>query len=625
MAKKPKKKHPRSAGRGNPARNAAVPLNVYRAQRATAAMLPAFADWYAQGAGPSEEAALYLAVAADVAASYLELAGTAEVTAFEPEVLSRLVDTLEAADPVSMRAAMSAFHLYVDFLMETDAWTGSEVDLEVCHELLLDVEEEGDDVEQPVLAVPDIPEAEEAAYLATLPLIHQARALVEWIGAGKQLTASGSLRRKDIEGAAACVGVAARGSQAEPTGEADALVRGGVGLEVSHVRSVSSSDRIPRLVAVLDALKGAALVESTGTKIVPGRPVELDATDPAGLAVWRAFIGVYLWDTFFDSFSAQAWETLSLVQAPVLAAAASNKPVPVADVRSMLVKAIAADADDLDASGASGLAGMAFRDFESLAEVGLIELDSHVRVPRPVARSIMEALQDGFDFALDYPQGTGRGDDAEPARQGARARTSGGEAPQEIAPVYQLKIQLKRSKPPIWRRLEVAADLRLDQLHDAIQAAFDWDGSHLHVFTVGAWPGQNYGPIDEGLAGDGGIDETTVRLADVLTAVGGKFDYVYDFGDDWEHVITLEKILPAPSTGADQPPRCTGGRCMAPLEDSGGTWGWERMVEAANDPTHPEHREFREWLDLADGEMVDPKAFNQDDVNGLLRAVAAHW
>jgi hypothetical protein len=40
------------------------------------------------------------------------------------------------------------------------------------------------------------------------------------------------------------------------------------------------------------------------------------------------------------------------------------------------------------------------------------------------------------------------------------------------------------------------------------------------------------------------IDESTVRLFEMLKAEGDSMIYVHDFGDDWRHEIVLEKIVP---------------------------------------------------------------------------------
>lgn len=628
MAKKPKKMPSRSGGRGNPAQNAAVPLNVFRARRAMGPMEAAFAQWYSGGNAPADEAALYLDVATDVAASYLEVAGGGEVTAFEPEPLAELMDTLEAADPEAMRKAMSAFHLYLDFLMETGGWTGTAEDLHACHELLVDEEVEGDD-DGPVIVVPDIPAKEEADYLATVPLVQRTAALLKWIGNGKPVTGTGAMRLKDIEAAAARIGVAARGRGAEATGEADAVLGSiGNGAAATPREFVSMHD-VPLLGVLWRSMGVAGMIDVTPTRALPALGATLPSEDPAVLAAWRNLIAAFLWEAFFDSLATQMWEAMYMVQASVLAAATNDEPVPIAQVRAMIDEVIAANVEyeDLDASNSPQFAAMAFDDYEQLAEMGLIELDAEVRVPRPLARSMAQALQDGFDFDIHYPSASGRG--PMPGRESTPSRRSAGRTPQgSTALVYQLKIQLKGSRPPIWRRVEVASNLRLDLLHEVIQGSFEWDDSHLHAFRTGGFPGRSYARADEDFVLEDTLDESMVTLAELVTAEGQKLDYVYDFGDGWDHAITLEKILPADPAGSGRMPRCTGGRRAAPMEDSGGLGGWAWKVEAANDPTHPDHREIREWLGhlgLEDDAQIDPAAFDVEQVNETLRDQLAGW
>ena len=97
---------------------------------------------------------------------------------------------------------------------------------------------------------------------------------------------------------------------------------------------------------------------------------------------------------------------------------------------------------------------------------------------------------------------------------------------------YRVRIDLNRTRPPLWRRLELASDLFLDQVHEVIQMAFGWTDSHLHQF--GSGPGR-YGPETEHYlcpfqVGDGetGVPEEDVRLDEVLADVGDKLFYDYD-------------------------------------------------------------------------------------------------
>jgi hypothetical protein len=106
----------------------------------------------------------------------------------------------------------------------------------------------------------------------------------------------------------------------------------------------------------------------------------------------------------------------------------------------------------------------------------------------------------------------------------------------------------------------VPATTTLDALHEVVQVVFDWDGDHLHVFTV---EGRRY--ADPYVQLDGCADESRVRLGRVLLRAGDAMRYVYDLGDWWEHEITLERII-APDTGSGEPV-CVGGRGDAPVED----------------------------------------------------------
>jgi hypothetical protein len=177
--------------------------------------------------------------------------------------------------------------------------------------------------------------------------------------------------------------------------------------------------------------------------------------------------------------------------------------------------------------------------------------------------------------------------------------------------VFQLKVTLKGTKPPVWRRVLVDGSSTLDHLHDVIQAAFGWWGYHLHDFEI---DGTNYGtpdPDDD----DWGLpttDESGVRL-DSVAGPGSRFVYRYDFGDNWRHDIEVEQVLPADE--ATTVPVCVDGRRACPPEDCGGTGGFERLLEILADPRHPEHRERREWM----GRDYDPAAFDPGEFEENLR------
>jgi hypothetical protein len=173
--------------------------------------------------------------------------------------------------------------------------------------------------------------------------------------------------------------------------------------------------------------------------------------------------------------------------------------------------------------------------------------------------------------------------------------------------IYQIKVTLDGSSPPIWRRLLVPSKVTLGDLHYIIQIAMGWTDSHLHQFLVGE---KTYGVPHPDM--DWTLDEDRVKLAQVAPGEKSKFHYEYDFGDSWSHTILVEKTLP-PEPGKPYP-ICIKGKGNCPPEDCGGIWGYADFVDAMADPNHPEHEDLKEWY----GGDFDPDAFDLDEVNRSL-------
>jgi hypothetical protein len=178
-------------------------------------------------------------------------------------------------------------------------------------------------------------------------------------------------------------------------------------------------------------------------------------------------------------------------------------------------------------------------------------------------------------------------------------------------PIYQIKVTLEDSRPPVWRRLLVRSDVTLAQLHEIIQAAMGWWDYHLHQFIVGETHYRQPHPDFEDLSETG--DERQVRLDQIAPGEGSSFRYEYDFGDSWLHQVLVEKVLP-PQPG-QMCPVCVKGRRACPPEDVGGVWGYEEFLEAIADREHQQHHDYLEWI----GGEFDPDAFDLDEVNAALR------
>jgi hypothetical protein len=177
------------------------------------------------------------------------------------------------------------------------------------------------------------------------------------------------------------------------------------------------------------------------------------------------------------------------------------------------------------------------------------------------------------------------------------------------AKIYQVKVTLDGSKPPIWRRLLVRSNITLEHLHYILQAAMGWTNSHLHQFIV---EGISFGEPHPDY-GDSMQDERRMRLNRITASEGFKFRYEYDFGDSWFHTLVVEKVL-EPEPG-QQYPVCIKAKGACPPEDVGGMWGYWNFLEALGDPNHPEHEMYVEWS----GGEFDPQEFDLEGTNEILR------
>jgi hypothetical protein len=175
-----------------------------------------------------------------------------------------------------------------------------------------------------------------------------------------------------------------------------------------------------------------------------------------------------------------------------------------------------------------------------------------------------------------------------------------------------LKISLLGISPPIWRRIIVTDDIFLEDLHLIIQAAMGWLNYHLHEFEIN---GTRFAPPDpeDDSFGYESVDSTNKRLRDIFLLEGTKFHYTYDFGDNWDHMITVEKIEPARSDV--EYPICIKGKRNAPPEDCGGTPGYYNLIEILADPLNQEYSEMKDWV----GEDYDPEFFSIDDCNKQIK------
>ena len=185
--------------------------------------------------------------------------------------------------------------------------------------------------------------------------------------------------------------------------------------------------------------------------------------------------------------------------------------------------------------------------------------------------------------------------------------TSSRKSPKTQATVYQLKITLADIKPPIWRRVEVE-DCTLLKLNKIIQVCMGWEDCHMWLFEIGD---EEYG--DDVIDAGGDMDFASARKAKLSRFVQAgvkKFRYTYDMGDNWDHVIQVEKVLEVDPQ--KKYPRCVEGRRSCPPEDCGGPWGYSEYLAAIADPQHEQHEELLEWWGPFAPEAFDIQAVNKE-------------
>lgn len=589
-----------------------VSLSTFRASRALDALAPAFVQWFDDGSPGAAAAALqYLKLIEPVMGRYLDNTAAADVTSFEPVALAVAISE-DIAATVSAQGAefaavenaafvVDAVHAYIGFLSETGRWTATVEQLAGVLDFFDSLA--ADDGEQPLIRVPDVPQEQGLAVFSELPLIQRATALLQWIGDGKPVTGTGALRLRDIEAAAACVGVAARGVAKRAYATDDVL-------------TVRSMYEVPLLAQIWAALEAAELIELKSTKVVPFEDSGnfLTGDIPERLDEFQMFTSCFLEQAVLRHDPGQPWERLvAALQASILLAAATPEP-PLLE----RVLAAADHAPEAEKAMTRLLTKVAMDRLEALAELGLLTIDTHFRVPPALIGSVADTFDNPWVLA---ELGLGEAPDDEEVEvpnAGTAALGAPAKAPVPDADsILQLKIGLKGSKPPIWRRVLVPAGMPLSQLHLVIQGVFDWLNYHLHHFRAGGFRGPTYAPVapdgEDDFYDERALDESKVTVGELLPAVGSTITYTYDFGDNWEHAVTVEKVLTSDDGG--QLPRCVAGRGAAPAEDSGGIWGWMDIVQAVNDPSHGEHQEYREWMGLKSGETLDPKAFDIGQAN----------
>ncbi|MBF0508242.1 MAG: plasmid pRiA4b ORF-3 family protein [Deltaproteobacteria bacterium] len=185
--------------------------------------------------------------------------------------------------------------------------------------------------------------------------------------------------------------------------------------------------------------------------------------------------------------------------------------------------------------------------------------------------------------------------------------------------VYHVRITLRGVRPPIWRKVLVTNDISLVQFHRIIQLVMGWSGHHLYQFIIDGnyysepFDDDDDDDLDDLAAGPETEKRASVLLHQVASEEKARLIYEYDFGDNWEHLIVIQNILPIEE--GKHYPVCTDGKRSCPPEDIGGAWGYGQFLEAIRDPNHPQHKRMTDRV----GKNYDPEAFDLDEANRILK------
>lgn len=154
---------------------------------------------------------------------------------------------------------------------------------------------------------------------------------------------------------------------------------------------------------------------------------------------------------------------------------------------------------------------------------------------------------------------------------------------------YQFKIAIKHSKPPIWRRCIVPAGLTFSQLSMILNEVMGWSGYHLFEFEfyhLQLRITEDNGDFEESGYGIYDFAEASTTFINEYIEQQEWFTYTYDLGDDWQHRVTIEKVITDYEFNYPQVIKYKG---ACPMEDCGGIYGYYECLETSEDQNQSEY------------------------------------
>lgn len=192
---------------------------------------------------------------------------------------------------------------------------------------------------------------------------------------------------------------------------------------------------------------------------------------------------------------------------------------------------------------------------------------------------------------------------------------------------YEIKVSIRDTHPPVWRRLQIPEGITFHELNTIIQLAFDWSGYHLYSFEVGATLHEEgiFIELPE-LEDDWGYRETVNSKKEKIDKYFKEYKrmkYTYDFGDDWIHDIIIEKIVETDIKLAK--PICIKAKMADLPEDCGGPYGYEELLYVLANKNHKRYKEMREWVENGFFDWHDDREYvDKEEINIRLKDYKEH-
>lgn len=186
---------------------------------------------------------------------------------------------------------------------------------------------------------------------------------------------------------------------------------------------------------------------------------------------------------------------------------------------------------------------------------------------------------------------------------------------------YIIKVTIKNTHPPVWRRLQIPAGITFHELNAIIQLAFNWSGYHLYSFEIGNLlieiPDDIFDDFDYKV-----INSKRTKVDKYFDEIE-KLEYTYDFGDNWIHDIQIENVVE--SEEKIKNPVCLKAKMASLPEDCGGPWGYEDLLDVINNPKDERYKDMKDWLEQGYSVWYDDRTYvDLDEINMELEAYKDH-